>query len=474
MTTLQSLLFFLCGVCTSFLVHFLLTNLTSSFQNQSWTKENLTLAIGILSAPENFQHRDAIRTTWKSNINNKEKAWFIIGEKDCQIHPDNRIDKYGCQKNNVRVQHPKSIKENILTINALTLKSKIKKLGRNVIYKLNFKVKSDVYVKRLGVVAALLSEEPDVTVNILEAWTENVIASVKFSEMDTGIIIEDCAFQPVSDVILMKNYEYILEIENNFKYTLSNFEVETTLHDWGGILHYQTELKNGDIILPTMWLKVYSVDHDRQLKNENELNFKWQQQIRHIRQQLKFEADTYQDILFVDTVDVYRKLPVKLLLFHKWLFENTQTKFILKTDDDCFINLALIRSDLSELEEMDSTFLWWGNFRKQWLVQGHGKWAEFSYTADVYPSFACGSGNIINVQIHEWLVKNADDLHLYQGEDVSMGIWLSAVSPVRVEDQRWQCSNSCTSESLSIPELHPTDMIKHWQNLQFCDNPCSC
>jgi beta-1,3-N-acetylgalactosaminyltransferase 2 len=223
-----------------------------------------------------------------------------------------------------------------------------------------------------------------------------------------------------------------------------------------------------------MWLDVKSINDIDILKHSDELDDEWRLHNTDIRQRLKSEAEEYQDILFVDTVDVYRNLPIKLLSFHQWLFRKFYPSFILKTDDDCFVNLDLILKDLSELKERSEDFLWWGHFRDQWLVQKFGKWAEFSYTADVYPEFACGSGNVVNTRIHEWIASNADNLHAYQGEDVSMGIWMAAISPVRVEDKCWQCSKNCSRESLSIPELQPSEIKEHWQNLQLCNNPCDC
>uniref|UniRef100_K1RHJ1 Hexosyltransferase n=1 Tax=Magallana gigas TaxID=29159 RepID=K1RHJ1_MAGGI len=147
--------------------------------------------------------------------------------------------------------------------------------------------------------------------------------------------------------------------------------------------------------------------------------------------------------------------------------------FIIQSIND--VDTTDVHTSLSELDERnDNTFIWWGNFRKQWLVQKFGKWADFVYSADVYPAFACGSGNVVNRNVHEWIAKNADYLHEYQGEDVSMGIWMAAISPARVEDGRWQCSDSCTRDALSRPELEPSQIKVHWENLLMCSDPCGC
>lgn len=114
MTAWHSLWLFVCGVITSVTIHFLLKSIQPSLQE--YAKENLTLAIGILSAPENFQYRDAIRKSWKTKTGNNIKAWFIIGNQDCQIHPDNRIDQYGCDESRVQKENLLRLQNNLLTI----------------------------------------------------------------------------------------------------------------------------------------------------------------------------------------------------------------------------------------------------------------------------------------------------------------------------------------------------------------------
>jgi hypothetical protein len=46
-----------------------------------------------------------------------------------------------------------------------------------------------------------------------------------------------------------------------------------------------------------------------------------------------------------------------------------------------------------------------------------------------YPAFACGSGNVVSQDLVQWIAANANALFAYQGEDVSMGIWLAALNP---------------------------------------------
>lgn len=53
-------------------------------------------------------------------------------------------------------------------------------------------------------------------------------------------------------------------------------------------------------------------------------------------------------------------------------------------------------------------------FRTAWPVERVGKWRELDYTAPVYPSFACGAGNVLSADLVRWLAVNADNLKPYQ------------------------------------------------------------
>ena len=72
-----------------------------------------------------------------------------------------------------------------------------------------------------------------------------------------------------------------------------------------------------------------------------------------------------------------------------------------------------------------------GHISRQGTVLRHGKWAEYQYRADeedaVYPPFALGSyGHAVSRDIAAAVV-DMDGLN-YQGEDVSLGIWLDQSS----------------------------------------------
>ena len=144
------------------------------------------------------------------------------------------------------------------------------------------------------------------------------------------------------------------------------------------------------------------------------------------------EAATFKDIIFIpDVVDSYRTLPEKVKYFYKWGVENTQAKWFVKLGDDMYTRVAaytdyLMRSDAY----LQPTVV--GCIARGWEVRRSGQWAELKYKPDVYPPFPAGScGHALSRPLAIYIADNYDSLTIYQGEDVSVGIWLDE-SPLKL------------------------------------------
>ncbi|XP_046849735.1 UDP-GalNAc:beta-1,3-N-acetylgalactosaminyltransferase 2-like isoform X2 [Xenia sp. Carnegie-2017] len=159
---------------------------------------------------------------------------------------------------------------------------------------------------------------------------------------------------------------------------------------------------------------------------------------------------------------------------NKRLSATLSFSFVMKTDDDCFVNLETILQEMESHNLKNTSKLWWGSFRTDWLIERQGKWAEPDYPGVAYPTFACGAGSIISSDIVHWLAKNEKSLKRYQGEDVSMGIWLSAIAPEIYKDERWSCFGDCQMEMFTLPEQDADSLLYLWENFMSCGNPCKC
>ena len=136
---------------------------------------------------------------------------------------------------------------------------------------------------------------------------------------------------------------------------------------------------------------------------------------------LQKEQAEHSDLLFlIDFVDMYDSLSEKLLKSLVWVSENINTKFVMKLDDDSFVQLDLILTDLEKRENLGR--LYWGFFRGNANIKRIGPWAENNwFLSDHYLPYALGGGYILSIDLVEYISKISGMVQLYKNEDVSLG-----------------------------------------------------
>ncbi|GFO18027.1 hexosyltransferase [Plakobranchus ocellatus] len=149
-----------------------------------------------------------------------------------------------------------------------------------------------------------------------------------------------------------------------------------------------------------------------------ELDASWESNMTLTARLLRAEMERHEDIMMLEILDVYRNLPLKVALCHQWFHGNLVADYVMKTDDDCYINLAEVLRQQPETPGHSMT--WWGNFRRYWVVERYGKWREDSYTSSIYPEFACGSGSVISQLASAWLASNVNVLQPLQVGNISV------------------------------------------------------
>ncbi|XP_021359499.1 UDP-GalNAc:beta-1,3-N-acetylgalactosaminyltransferase 2-like [Mizuhopecten yessoensis] len=449
------------------------------------------LAVGILSSRDHFEARAAIRDTWlkELNTNRRGRGWFVIGDTDCDLHPDNREDQYCCKE--WKVAAPvKSEDVQVVTTEKVSVNVQQSRMDRKPVQVLHFKVMHPVMVSRIGLLDGVLVNNSAIQVSLHDRSTEEVLTTATFSGTDPGIPRGRFQFQPVDPVKLPKGFEGYLNVDLDSDQVvvlydkLPSLTFTTVVSNVTGVLKLQdlasssVELVAGQkpqpVHLMSVMLTVQGMDSLKDhLPAQQKMNRFWKKTRASMDSKLRQESEKYGDILFVNVTDVYRNLPTKLLLFHQWLYNHFNASNVLKTDDDCFVNIGSVLSYLDQIKIKDRE-TWWGSFRDQWLVEQWGKWRELTYTADVYPRFACGVGNLVSRGIHTWLGQNGNYLKAYQGEDVSMGVWMSATTLSYIKDDRWKCEKYCSPDALAIPELSPQEVRTMWTYMETCGDPCGC
>ena len=457
-----------------------------------YDRKDTDLVIAVLSARRNFPARQAIRDTWMKTIKNSERlagittSYFVVG-RPCNIHPENRLEEQGCQAYEwTSLQNT----DNIPLVSKITKFSKAKTQQENILVSnISLTIKHPVVISRLGLLTAIQLSESPIKVVLYDDLREAEIASVRFNIFDEGMIVDEYRYQPAEPVLLPEGFQGSLRIikrnELILNKTSSELNFSWKMNNYGGAVYFRN-IDHDKLVkdfencahctfLISIQASIFDVEKfNSRVRKMVALNEQQIDEEENVTSFLEQEIQEFNDILVVDVVDVYRNLPMKQLNFHKWLNSDAKfsPNFILKTDDDCYLDIENIVTKMSKFQDAEK--VWWSNFRDDWYVERYGKWAEHDFIGSTYPRFACGSGNIVSADISRWLALNFDYLKPYQGEDVSMGIWLSAIGPNFVVDSAWQCDKSCTKHSLVLPELKPSELREIWKYKLDCGNPCGC
>lgn len=465
---------------------FIQTFVLYGLESTTGSKKKL-LTLGILSARDHFEERESLRKTWlqsMSVLKSKNVQWiykFIVGDKSCNIPWQNRKDIYSCER----------IESLNLTGDIGDISLFSSQIGTDIssrpVWNISIAIHHPVIVKQLGLAEAFKLSEFPVTVMLYDEFREEIVTSVSFSVHDAGHMKSGYRYQPVNGVLLPNGFLGTLKVTGT-RIRFQNLEdVYLSVHtvsnckgllgveylDEHGYPSYLNQI-SGTYILPMSSLYISVSDQNSlkaRLSQQMTFDKTYTKEQSIITEKLNEEISREGDVLLVDVVDVYRNLPRKVLKFHEWVNSNFDSEFVMKTDDDCFVD---VESVVSEVKKFEGGKLWLGNFRHEWFVERSGKWAEPLYRAQEYPAFACGSGNIVSKAISSWIAVNSKYLHTYQGEDTSMGIWLSAVGPLHVSNDRWKCENTCEDGALVIPELSVGEMYSIWENKQKCGQLCGC
>lgn len=148
-----------------------------------------------------------------------------------------------------------------------------------------------------------------------------------------------------------------------------------------------------------------------------------------IQQQLEREQTEHRDILDSFHPDSYRSLPYKVKFAYKWVLQNLpQTRWIVKVDDDTVVRVDTLRTAFLRNFNWEVPMVV-GRIIERSPVAREGKWADFDYKPDYYPYWPQGScGHVLSRAVAEY-IANLEKPKYYQGEDVSIGIWLDEAPP---------------------------------------------
>ncbi|XP_035218881.1 UDP-GalNAc:beta-1,3-N-acetylgalactosaminyltransferase 2-like isoform X2 [Stegodyphus dumicola] len=450
----------------------------------NFSKEKSELVIGILSAPENFAQREAARSTWlkdyASDKKNSVKAWFVIGNHFCKIPPDYRLSKYGCEKWNVNIS---DLEESFYTSLEMFPETCCSNLVHNFYPGFSFQVQYPVVISKLGILSSLFLPNKKIKVAILDIQTKEILVQTTMSA-NKSTPVHGYVYAEVEKFVLPKHYEGMVFIEGYLKTSVCS---KMIWNNGGGVITYKRvyptashmdsiKFSSEHFVAASVEFSIPEMNKLKDIAVREELiTAEWHSHLDNLKTKLELEKQQNNDILLVDVTDTYRNLPRKLLSFYKWLEYGHKFSYVMKTDDDCVIDI------LSILQKLQSSSVFhserpclWSSFRKEWNVNYIGKWADYDYRSPFYPAFPCGAVYLLSHKAATWISSNAEYLFPYQGEDVSMGIWLSAINADFIQDDNFKCDLECNSESYNRAQLTLDQIYEVWHLFEKCQNLCTC
>ena len=158
----------------------------------------------------------------------------------------------------------------------------------------------------------------------------------------------------------------------------------------------------------------------------------YQMDIKQEQINLEAEAAEHSDLFLAPMMDTYGGLPRKVKEALRYcLTVNHGSDWCMKVDDDMIVRTEQIERALSAYDHHKNMIV--GRIRRGVGVPKGGKWADHEYTKPQYPPFCNGDGWIVPHHLAQLIVDH--DGFEYQGEDVSMGIWLDELT---TEFNLWQ------------------------------------
>ncbi|XP_020279121.1 beta-1,3-galactosyltransferase 1-like isoform X2 [Pseudomyrmex gracilis] len=132
------------------------------------------------------------------------------------------------------------------------------------------------------------------------------------------------------------------------------------------------------------------------------------------------ESSQYNDIVQERFLDTYNNLTLKSVMMLKWVMSNCdQTKYLMKTDDDMFVNIPLL---LQTLHSKPKTETLLGSLicNARPILDPKNKWymPKYMYSEKTYPNYLSGTGYVMSMGVASKLYQAALVTPLLHLEDV--------------------------------------------------------
>ena len=191
--------------------------------------------------------------------------------------------------------------------------------------------------------------------------------------------------------------------------------------------------------------------------------------IRDVNVTIQSEQKRFSDLLLLPNVkDSYSALTKKLLASLVYVQHNVMFRFLLKCDDDTYVQLHQLHYELKEVPYKQR--IYWGFFNGNAPVFKRGPWKETKFLlCDRYLPYAAGGGYILSHDLVAFIASNSRYLQLYDNEDVSVGVWLAPLELHRIHDTKFDTeykSRGCHNDYIVTHKQNTVSMREKYNHLE--------
>ncbi|XP_047469757.1 UDP-GalNAc:beta-1,3-N-acetylgalactosaminyltransferase 2-like [Penaeus chinensis] len=444
-----------------------------------YTLSEKHLVIGVLSSRDHFSQRETVRQTWASHLHHipNSKLVFVLGETDCHLHPADRKSVQSCQEWMISEREiVNQYSETFVKLGGTSGGQSWNRFECNT--GLGFRILHSVVVRAFSIKSAVVKRVHRTLIVLQDA--EEVLESVIVDEEKCAEEDGFCVVKLATPLLLPKGFEGEVLIQKKSEdegfcddYIFDGHSDKNETCEWtkSSAVDFKYVRMRRDAVsewsssaCSTVSLKFTVTELDKLRRHIDSRSFRtkeWQEYIEENKIKIIEEQNKNQDLLLLPFQDTYSNLPKKIMNFLMWLTKYNNAAFVMKVDDDTFVNVKDLKNLLAS--ENERGLAWWSHFHFHRSVPIYGKCADVRYPGLTYPTFPSGAGYLMTGSLASAIATIGPSLPLYVGEDVSVGIWVtvSAQNVKTVDVPCWLPHPTCPKSILET-QLTESQMKMHW------------
>ena len=154
---------------------------------------------------------------------------------------------------------------------------------------------------------------------------------------------------------------------------------------------------------------------------------------------LRDEARVHKDLVFGDFTDSYRNLTKKMALGIEWAAKHCQAEYVMKADEDSFVNTLEVIQLLKERQRNTPLYMGAALIDKEPYREPESQFyvSEDEYPGSKYPPYAAGPGYLFSGKLLRKLYRALNVIRLFPNEDACFGALMQYIKVNITNNERF-------------------------------------